>query len=146
MEEVTPVATSDAALLAPEEVKTKSKGNLIGKSERTATDKKRERRQKKLRQRLKFKKIEEKAKSKIENVKNKNVQSKNLSTNLLQKITKSSNVTSLKESDGKYIKSSSTFFSKLQDETNSMIKKKNLELGKSKFGNKLKSKKYGKYI
>lgn len=141
MEEVAPVATSDATLLAPQEVKAKHKGELIGKSERTATDKKRERRQKKIHQRLKFKKIEEKAKETLENTKSQVVQNKKFSNKLLQKITKSTNVTTLDENKGKYIRSSSAFFSKLQDESSGKFKRKNLELGKPNLSKK-KSKKH----
>lgn len=76
MEEVAPVAVSNATMLAPEEIKSKPKGgNIIGASERTQTDKNRERRHKKLFQKNKFSKETTSSKEKM-----------------LKKITKSRNV------------------------------------------------------
>lgn len=95
MEEVAPVAVSDAALLAPEEIKKKPKGNIIGDSERTRTDKNRQRRQKKNFQR--------------HTLPGKNIDKEKL----MDKVTKSRNVEKMKTGDT--TKSSSTFFSKLQE-------------------------------
>ncbi|XP_023211543.1 U3 small nucleolar ribonucleoprotein protein MPP10-like, partial [Centruroides sculpturatus] len=55
VEEAIPEGVSDAALLAPEEIKKKIKGELKAKTERDITDKKRERRKKKLKQKFKSK-------------------------------------------------------------------------------------------
>lgn len=81
MEEVAPVAVSNATMLAPEEIKGKTKGaNLIGAGERTVTDKNRERRHKKVFQKNKFEKAS----------------STNKET-LLKKVTKGRNVEKVKD-------------------------------------------------
>lgn len=99
MEEVAPVAVSNATMLAPEEIKGKTKGgNVIGTSERTQTDKNRERRHKKVFQKNKFSK-----------------QTNSSKDALLKKVTKSRNVETM-NTTGENAKSSSAFFSKLQDE------------------------------
>ncbi|XP_023952354.2 U3 small nucleolar ribonucleoprotein protein MPP10 [Bicyclus anynana] len=95
MEEVAPVATSDAALLAPEEVKRKRKGDLMSKEERTQTDKNRERRKKKQFQRKKGQ---------------------------VTKVTEQRNTTKAVEANGKSLKTSKAFFQQLNDNANSLIK------------------------
>lgn len=90
MEEVAPLAVSDANLLAPEEIRTKSVGDEIGKTERTDTDKKRERRKKKQKQKLikkqNDKRIEEKEKLGIKTT------SKEKKQQLMKQVVKSRNV------------------------------------------------------
>lgn len=99
MEEVAPVATSDAALLAPEEVKRKRKGELMSKNERTQTDKNRERRRKKKLQ---------KAKGQV------------------AKVTEHRNTQKGLQADDKSLKNSKAFFQQLNDDSTSAIKKKNI--------------------
>lgn len=90
MEEVAPVAVSDANALAPEEIKRRAVGTEIGKLERTDTDKKRERRKKKLKQKTirqqEDKRIEEKEKLGIK------VTTKEKQQQLIKQVTKSRNV------------------------------------------------------
>ncbi|XP_037040149.1 U3 small nucleolar ribonucleoprotein protein MPP10 [Bradysia coprophila] len=123
MEEVAPIGVSDATLLAPEEVKHRAKGDVLGKSERTSTDKKRERRMKKLKQKsvkiAQEKRTAEKEKLGIR------LSSKEEQKKLLNKVTKARNVEKVKEtSDGKSSKSSKAFFSQLQDEVSLKTKTK----------------------
>lgn len=115
MEEVAPVASSDAALLAPEEVKKKTKGDPIGKGERTDTDKKRERRKKKLKQKIH---AEAKKRKEMQGLGNK--YNKLKTTKAIEKAVKDKNVDRLEESGGK-VKSSTAFFTQLQEEVQSQI-------------------------
>lgn len=90
IEEVAPLAVSDANLLAPEEVRTKSAGVEIGKTERTVTDKKRERRKKKQKQKL-IKKQDDKRMAEKEKLGMK-VTSKEKKQQLMNQVVKDRNV------------------------------------------------------
>ncbi|PSN31299.1 U3 small nucleolar ribonucleoprotein MPP10 [Blattella germanica] len=134
LEEVAPVATSDAALLAPEEVKGQSKGNVIGKAERTVTDKKREHRKKKAQQR-KRKREQVKREQLVEKLRPGlgNKYSKEKAKRDLENVIKNSNVTQMEEKDsGKAVKSSTAFFNQLQDEVKTLIKRKTTDKDFSK--------------
>ncbi|KAG5318748.1 MPP10 protein, partial [Pseudoatta argentina] len=126
MEEVAPVTATDATLLAPEEIKTKERGDLIGKSERTKTDMKRERRRKKSMQRAKQQAIEKKDKLRaLQPGIAKKYKDKKEKAALVKKITKDRNVTKLNETTHKVAKSSTAFFTQLQNQVKSKIKKDN---------------------
>ncbi|XP_076011500.1 U3 small nucleolar ribonucleoprotein MPP10 [Genypterus blacodes] len=129
MEEVAPVSASDATLLAPEEIKEKNKaGDILGDTERTSTDKKRERRHKKQVKRVKVKERERRQKLKEasqagENEIGKKKLSKAEVTESLKKITKGGKAKVLKdEGKDKALRSSQAFFSQLQDQVKSQIK------------------------
>lgn len=128
MEEVAPVTVTDAACLAPHEIKKSAKGDMVGETERTSTDKKRARRQKKIRQ----KEIEI-AKEKKENLKKKNASDsgviKKKTMSELKKEVKSGsdkmkNVKLIEETTSSNLTSSSQFFSQLQDEVSLHIQSK----------------------
>ncbi|XP_068060256.1 U3 small nucleolar ribonucleoprotein protein MPP10 [Anomalospiza imberbis] len=125
MEEVAPVAVSDAALLAPEEIKEKNKaGDVKTDAEKTPTDKKRELRRKKLRKRMKRREKEKRQKL-LEKMKPEQGTklSKKAAAAKLQRLTKEGKASLLKdEGKDKALKSSQAFFSQLQDQVRMQIK------------------------
>ncbi|XP_007456482.1 PREDICTED: U3 small nucleolar ribonucleoprotein protein MPP10-like [Lipotes vexillifer] len=124
MEEVAPVSVSDAALLAPEEVKEKNKaGDTKTAAEKTATDKKRERRKKKYQKHLKIKE-KEKRRRLLEksNPDRAGKYTKAVASKKLKQLTKTGKASLLKdEGKDKALKSSQAFFSKLQDQVKMQI-------------------------
>jgi U3 small nucleolar RNA-associated protein MPP10 len=121
MEEVAPVSVSDRNLLAPEEIKTHAKGDVIGKSERTKTDKKRERRAKKLLQ--KSKRIQEEARDKDRASKGLKASGKDVQKKMMDKVMKYKNVDKMQiNDDSKHIKTSTSFFAQLQDQVTAPVK------------------------
>ncbi|NXA74467.1 MPP10 protein, partial [Thryothorus ludovicianus] len=125
MEEVAPVAVSDAALLAPEEIKEKNKaGDVKTDAEKTPTDKKRELRRKKLRKRMRRREKEKRQKL-LEKMKPElgTKLSKKAAAAKLKRLTKEGKASLLKdEGKDKALKSSQAFFSQLQDQVRMQIK------------------------
>ncbi|NWR43569.1 MPP10 protein, partial [Regulus satrapa] len=125
MEEVAPVAVSDAALLAPEEIKEKNKaGDVKTDAEKTPTDKKRELRRKKLRKRMRRREKERRQKL-LEKLKPEQGTklSKKAAAAKLKMLTKEGKASLLKdEGKDKALKSSKAFFSQLQDQVRMQIK------------------------
>ncbi|XP_053129158.1 U3 small nucleolar ribonucleoprotein protein MPP10 [Hemicordylus capensis] len=123
MEEVAPVSVSNAALLAPEEIKEKNKGgDMKTDAEKTSTDKKRERRKKKLARRIRLKE-KEKRQGVLEKSSEQSTKlNKKASAAQLKKLTKAGR-TSLLKDDGKdkALKSSQAFFAQLQDQVKMQI-------------------------
>lgn len=126
VEEVAPVSVSDAMMLAPEEVHEKKKEQK-GTTEQTDTDRKRERRAKKRRQHERA--VEKQKRRKLVEKLNPglgNKYSKKAALKRMEKDSKTSkNVSLLKdEGSGKDVKSSSAFFSRLQDEVKDQVRAK----------------------
>ncbi|XP_040167917.1 U3 small nucleolar ribonucleoprotein protein MPP10 [Anopheles arabiensis] len=126
MEEVAPVATSDATLLAPEEVHRRPKADVMSKDERTKTDQNRERRLKKRFQREKYRRETEREQRQLEKASASGMAKQNraLQTSLMKKVTKAKNVQQMAETSTGPSKSSTAFFSQLQDEVRSQVKAK----------------------
>jgi U3 small nucleolar RNA-associated protein MPP10 len=132
MEEVAPIAMSDANLLAPQEIVDKQRSEEIGSTEKSDTDKNRERRMKKMKQRLR-----EKEKEKKERLVEKlnpglgNKHSKKKVLKDIEKAEKEGKLVTIK-SKSKSVKSSSAFFNQLQNETMSTLKDQMSKVPKKK--------------
>ncbi|XP_063782316.1 U3 small nucleolar ribonucleoprotein protein MPP10 [Pseudophryne corroboree] len=140
MEEVAMVGVSEAALLAPEEIKEKNKaGDIKTNAEKTATDKKRERRKKKVVKRIKIKEREQRQKLAEKMRAERGAKPTKVSTVAsLKKLTKGGKATVLKdEGKDKALKSSQAFFSQLQDQVKLQIKGAKSAHKKTKTGNEL---------
>lgn len=121
MEEVAPVAASNSMLLTPEEIKGKSFKKIINKNEQTITDKKRALRRKKKKQRKRAREIMEKNVHTIGKKTSDNSNNKFKKHKAERKINASSTTHSSKK-----------FFSSLQEEVNSNIKRKGKSVDRSK--------------
>lgn len=103
----------------------KPRGELIGRGERTNTDMKRERRKKKLKQRVHQNASEKKEKSLAEKLKPGGKKyTKGEAAAVIKKLTKDRNIVKMDETSNKITKSSTAFFAQLQDQVKSQIKSK----------------------
>jgi len=127
MEEVAPVAASNATLLAPAEVVDKAKGELMDQAEKSETDKKRERREKKAKKSA-IRKNREAKEALVEKLNPLGAlgtkYSKQKAMKKLEEAEKQGKVTTIKGTKDKAIKSSTSFFSSLQDEVKTGSKEK----------------------
>jgi len=136
MEEVAPVNVSDAAMMAPHEIQDKQKGELVGKTERTETDKKRDLRAKKSAQR-KRQRAKERKQQAIEKLRpglgNKYAKEKAIKELEKQSKAPGGKVTLIKDGGKSDLTTSSKFFSQLQEEVTTHVQsKKALKKKKSK--------------
>lgn len=129
MEEVAPTAASNATLLAPAEVVDKQKGELMEVEEKSKTDKKRERREKKA---LKRAAIREKEKREALVAKLNpglgNKYSKGKMMKKLEEAEKQGQLITIKNKDkDKSVKTSKNFFTNLQEEVKTQVKERAAE-------------------
>jgi len=134
MEEVAPTAASNATLLAPAEVVDKEKGELMEDKEKSKTDKKRERRQKKA---IKRATIREREKREALVAKMNpglgNKYSKEKAMKKLEEAEKHGKVVTIKNKEkDKTVKTSKAFFTSLQDEVKTHGKEKAAKKRKTK--------------
>lgn len=121
MEEVAPVAASNSMLLTPEEIQGNSFKKIINKNEQTVTDKKRALRRKKKKQRKRAREMREK------NMPTIGKKSVDISNNKFKKHKAEEKINALSTTN-----SSKTFFSSLQEEVSSNIKRKRKSVDRSK--------------
>ncbi len=125
MEECTPVTTSNEQLLAPEEIYDKKKAETKGESEKTSTDKKHERRDKKALKKQKLKQQAKRNKERLAQGKG-NSDSKLAALKKIQKTSKNTKVVDSTAPSKTGLKSSAKFFDQLQENVEKGIRDKNL--------------------
>ena len=129
-----PVGASNADLLAPAEIVDKTKGELMTVGDKTETDRKRERRQKKLKKKASIREREKREKEKEESGVQKKM-SKEKALKNLEQAEKQGKVKTIKDKDkNSALKSSTAFFSSLQDEVKTHAKEKSSKKKKLKEG------------
>ncbi|XP_066925619.1 U3 small nucleolar ribonucleoprotein protein MPP10-like [Clytia hemisphaerica] len=118
MEEVTPITMTSASQMAPEEVHEKKKGDVIGEGEKSTEDRKRERRQKKIKKKFAVKEREKKEALKAKTT---GKTSKKKAVEQLKKGVRNTVLTEKSSVSSKGLTSSTQFFNKLQDEVSKKI-------------------------
>ena len=125
---------SDANLLAPQEIADKKRGEDIGTNERSSTDKKRDLRLKKSKQKKK-KMAREKQEKLIAKLQQSGVPatkySKKAALKAIEQAEKEGKVKTIKEKN-KAVKSSKAFFDKMQNEVNTIVSDIKAEKSKKK--------------
>ncbi|XP_042868773.1 U3 small nucleolar ribonucleoprotein protein MPP10-like [Penaeus japonicus] len=135
IEEATPLTMSDATTLAPQEIMAPVQGELMGKDERTETDKNRERRKKKQHQKNRAREQEKKLQEKLKKAGPGGKLNTKSTLKVVEKAVKEGHVKLLDGQQNKTMKSSQTFFKQLQEnmasDSKPTIKKKKTKHGLS---------------